>query len=89
MEVCVDRSFCSSSALLKLLPAFPLVDGGVAKRSPVSGIDVAEAIVKCVFDGNTAANTVELVGPKEYTIEQAYAAALAALVSVLNMNNVL
>jgi len=65
-----DRFTQSSSALLKLLPAFPLVDGGVAKRSPVSGIDVAEAIVKCVFDGNTAANTVELVGAKEYTIEQ-------------------
>jgi len=65
-----DRFTQSSSALLKLLPVFPLTEGGVGKRSPVSGIDVAEAIVQCIHDPNTTAKSVELVGPKEYTIEQ-------------------
>lgn len=67
-----DRFTQSTAALAKLLPMFPLVEGGVAKRSPVHVNDVAEGIARCVHEHSTAGKTVELLGPKEFSIEQLY-----------------
>lgn len=68
-----DRFIQSTAALAKLLPVFPLVEGGAAKRSPVYVGDVAEGIVQCLRDSTTSGKTVELVGPTEYTLEKLYA----------------
>jgi NADH dehydrogenase (ubiquinone) 1 alpha subcomplex subunit 9 len=65
-----DRFLSSNAALGKLFPAVPLVDGGHAKRSPVWVNDVAEGILACIQDGNTAGSTFEFAGPVEYSMEQ-------------------
>jgi NADH dehydrogenase (ubiquinone) 1 alpha subcomplex subunit 9 len=67
-----DRFLCDNAAMGKLFPCFPLVDGGHAKRSPVWVNDVAEGILGCVQDANTAGRTFELTGPTEYTLEELY-----------------
>jgi NADH dehydrogenase (ubiquinone) 1 alpha subcomplex subunit 9 len=68
-----DRFTQSTSAIGKLLPVFPIIEGGAAKRSPVFVTDVAEGIVACLRNANTAGKVVEFVGPTEYTLEKLYA----------------
>eukprot|EP00656_Telonema_subtile_P029263 TRINITY_DN32422_c0_g1_i1.p1 TRINITY_DN32422_c0_g1~~TRINITY_DN32422_c0_g1_i1.p1 ORF type:complete len:385 (+),score=124.94 TRINITY_DN32422_c0_g1_i1:106-1260(+) len=68
-----DRLTQSTAALAKLLPVFPLVEGGAAKRSPVRVQDVAEGIVGLLRDASFAGKTAEFVGPTEYSLEQLYA----------------
>jgi len=67
-----DRFFSSAAALGKLLPLFPLVEGGTTKRSPVWVNDVASAVLNCLHDPDTAGNTFELQGPQAFTLEQLY-----------------
>jgi len=67
-----DRFLSDNAAMGKLFPVFPLVDGGHAKRSPVWVNDVAEGILGCVQDANTAGRTFEFTGPTEYTLEELY-----------------
>merc|ERR1712166_96095 len=67
-----DRFTQSAAALAKLLPVFPVVQGGVALRSPVHVNDVAEGITRCVHDASTVARTVELLGPDQFSLDQLY-----------------
>ena len=45
------------------MPALPLIGGGGMKFQPVYVGDVAEAILRCVENPNTAGKTYELGGP--------------------------
>lgn len=67
-----DRITQSTAAFAKMLPVFPLVEGGVAKRFPVHVNDVADGINCCVHDSSTAGKTVEMLGPDEYSLQQIY-----------------
>lgn len=66
----VGDSFLNTFArLLRLLPRF-YVGYGHAKFQPVFVGDVAEVIVRSLFDRNAIGATLELVGPKVYTLRQ-------------------
>jgi NADH dehydrogenase (ubiquinone) 1 alpha subcomplex subunit 9 len=67
-----DRFLARIAGQSKVMPVFPLVDGGQAKRTPVYVQDVAECIMMCLSDPATAGQTYELGGPKTYTLEQVY-----------------
>jgi len=53
-------------------PIFPLVEGAQSLRSPIAYDDVAEAIGICLRDVSTVGKTIDLAGPKVYTMEEIY-----------------
>jgi uncharacterized protein YbjT (DUF2867 family) len=65
-----DDFFNKFAALARILPALPLIGGGLTKFQPVFVGDVAEAVARAV-DGNAKAGTIyELGGPEVRTFKQ-------------------
>jgi len=58
-----DGFFNKFAAMARFAPALPLIGGGGMKFQPVYVDDVAEAILRCVENNNTAGKTYELGGP--------------------------
>lgn len=67
-----DRLLARIAGQALAFPAFPLVDGAQAKRTPIAVDDVAAAIGVCIRDSATAGQTYDLGGPKVYTMEEIY-----------------
>jgi NADH dehydrogenase len=65
-----DDFFNKFAGLARLLPALPLIGGGVTRMQPVFAGDVAEAVARAV-DGNARAGAIyELGGPEVHTFRQ-------------------
>jgi NADH dehydrogenase len=64
-----DRWFQSST---QLLPIIPMPGSGLNAVSPVFVDDLALAIADCIYMQETAGKTLELAGPKSYTLKQMY-----------------
>ncbi len=62
-----DSFFNRFAGLLKLLPVFPLACGN-SKLAPVFIGDVCDRIVESLEDNSTVGKSINLVGPKEYTL---------------------
>jgi NADH dehydrogenase len=65
-----DDFFNKFAALARMLPALPLIGGGLTRFQPVFVGDVAEALARAV-DGNAAPGTIyELGGPQVLTFKE-------------------
>lgn len=64
-----DRFLNLFARLQAIMPLMPLA-GAHARMQPVWVGDVAQAIVRCVFDPATARHTYECAGPEVYTLKQ-------------------
>jgi len=73
-----DRFLCRIAGQAAVLPVFPVIDGGKAKRTPIFVDDVAHAIMICLRDPATVGKTYELGGPSVYTLEEVYSQIFAA-----------
>lgn len=67
-----DRLLARIAGQALAFPAWPLIDGATAKRSPVAVDDVAEAIGVCIRDAGTTGGTYDLGGPSTYSLEEIY-----------------
>ena len=67
-----DRLLARIAGQALAVPAWPLIDGAQAKRTPVAVDDVAEAIAVCIRDAATVGQTYDLGGPSSYTLEEVY-----------------
>lgn len=67
-----DRFLSRIAGQAKAMPAFPLINGAEAKRTPIYVDDVAEAIAVCLRDSATVGKTYELGGPSVYTLAEVY-----------------
>ena len=65
-----DNFFNRFAALARLLPALPLIGGGLTRFQPAYVADIGEAITRCVENGAFAGKTYELGGPRIYTFRQ-------------------
>ena len=65
-----DDFFNRFAALARVLPALPLIGGGLSKFQPVFVGDVAAAIVRCAADPALGARTYELGGPTVYSFKE-------------------
>ena len=65
-----DALFGTLAALVRLLPALPLIGGGSTRLQPIFVEDVAEAISSILSDPGTVGRTYELAGPKVYTLHE-------------------
>lgn len=63
-----DSFFNRFVGLVKLLPVFPLVCGS-SKLAPVYIGDVCDRIIEALEDNSTAGKSINLVGPKEYSLK--------------------
>jgi len=67
-----DQFFNRFSNLLRYLPVAPLIGGGQTKFQPIYVGDLAEAIVRCVEDDATNAQTYELGGGTVYSLKEVF-----------------
>lgn len=65
-----DDFFNRFAALARISPALPLIGGGHTRFQPVYVCDVAEAVLRCVTEPETAGRTYELGGPSVYTFKE-------------------
>lgn len=65
-----DDFFNRFAMLARALPALPLIGGGHTKMQPVYVGDVADAIVRALYDSATDGRIYELGGPQIYTMKQ-------------------
>lgn len=65
-----DDFFNRFAALARISPLLPLIGGGRTRFQPVYVCDVAEAVLRCVTEPETAGLTYELGGPKVYTFKE-------------------
>lgn len=63
-----DSFFNRFAGLIKLLPVFPLACGS-SKFAPVYVGDVCDRIMEALEDSSTVGKSINLVGPKEYTLK--------------------
>jgi NADH dehydrogenase len=65
-----DQFFNRFAKMAEILPALPLIGGGLTRFQPVYVADVADAVSRCVVDKATAGQTYELGGPEIYSFRQ-------------------
>jgi NADH dehydrogenase (ubiquinone) 1 alpha subcomplex subunit 9 len=65
-----DRLFNNYASLIKMLPAFPLVDGGATRLQPVWVRDVAQAVMNALHDWESLGKTYHLAGPDILTVRE-------------------
>ena len=65
-----DDFFNRFAALARVLPALPLIGGGLSKFQPVFVGDIAAAIARCAADPALGARTYELGGPSVYSFKE-------------------
>ena len=65
-----DGFFNRFAALARVLPALPLIGGGLSKFQPVFVGDVAAAIARCAGDPALGVRTYELGGPTVYSFKE-------------------
>jgi uncharacterized protein YbjT (DUF2867 family) len=74
-----DDFFNRFARLAGISPVLPLVDGGHTRMQPVYVGDVAEAIVRALFDPAAAGQTYEIGGPKVYSFKELMELTLAEI----------
>lgn len=82
-----DSFFNRFAGLIKLLPVFPLACGR-SKLAPVFIGDVCDRIIEALEDNSTAGKSINIVGPKEYTLEDlvSYTARVAGVeIKIINL----
>jgi len=65
-----DDFFNRFAALARISPVLPLIGGGHTRFQPVYVCDVAEAVLRCATESETAGRTYELGGPSIYTFKE-------------------
>jgi NADH dehydrogenase len=65
-----DDFFNRFAGLARISPVLPLIGGGRTRFQPVYVCDVAEAVLRCVENAETAGRTYELGGPNVYTFKE-------------------
>jgi len=65
-----DLTLNRIASILNALPIFPLINQGEWKVQPVFVNDVANAVLACVLDNDTAGKTFEIGGDKVVTFRQ-------------------
>jgi uncharacterized protein YbjT (DUF2867 family) len=65
-----DNFFNKFASLARLMPVFPLIGGGHTKFQPLFVGDLAQAVVACLEDKNTAGKTYELGGPEVLSLAE-------------------
>ncbi len=65
-----DDFFNRFAALARLSPVLSLIGGGHTRFQPVYVCDVAEAVLRCATEPETAGRTYELGGPSIYTFKE-------------------
>lgn len=82
-----DRFFNRFASLINLLPVFPLACGS-SKLAPVFIGDVCDRIIDALENGSSAGKSINIVGPKEYTLEDlvSYTARVAGVeIKIINL----
>ncbi len=74
-----DDFFNRFAAMATISPVLPLVGGGGTKFQPVHVDDVADAVVHCLKQGDTAGRTYELGGPDIMTFRECLELMLATI----------
>ena len=64
-----DAFFNRFAGLLRAMPVFPLAVPD-ARMAPVHIGDVCDAMISAINDSSTTGETIELVGPEEYTLRE-------------------
>ncbi|HEX4160821.1 MAG TPA: complex I NDUFA9 subunit family protein [Rhizomicrobium sp.] len=72
-----DDFFNRFAALARISPVLPLIGGGHTCFQPVYVCDVANAVLRCLMEPETAGRTYELGGPKVYTLKEVMQLVLA------------
>lgn len=65
-----DDFFNRFALLLRLMPVFPLLNGGQARLQPIYVGDVADAIMATLENDTTKGQTLEVGGPHVVTLQQ-------------------
>lgn len=65
-----DSFFCRFGQMAMLAPALPLIGGGRNLMQPVYVGDVAEAVIRCLGNGDTDGKIFELGGPSVYSFRE-------------------
>jgi uncharacterized protein YbjT (DUF2867 family) len=74
-----DDFFNRFAALARWMPVLPLIGGGHTRFQPVYVGDVAEAVVRSLFDPGSPGRTYELGGPRVYSFRALMELLLAEL----------
>ena len=74
-----DQFFNRFATLARIMPALPLIGGGMTRFQPVYVGDIAQAILKISSQKSSEGKIYELGGPKVYTFKELMAFTLKAI----------
>src|SRR5262249_12775850 len=74
-----DQFFNRFAAMATMSPVLPLIGGGETRFQPVYVGDVADAVVKCLEDPQTAGRVYELCGAEIFTFRRGLRAVLGGV----------